>query len=253
MEASAMTLRMTDLSWEQFRDRVPAACDLAIVPVGTIEAHGAIPLGTDTMIPEALAAALAPRLGALIAPSIAYGVTNSLLPFPGSTTVSSATFSAYLFEAAAGLVDAGFRRVVLLNGHGGQSSEVAGCVARLWNEKRAYACAVEWWGFADELTASIYPGTISGHAGVEETAMIVAVTPDLVDGGRATKIRRFARHHGLRARPFPASIILDRKEAAAEGAPVLDPAKAKAFYSGVVEAIDAGLRDVFAGWSAIKR
>ena len=248
-----MTVRMTDLSWEQFRDRVPAACDLAIVPVGTIEAHGAIPLGTDTMIPEALAAALAPRLGALIAPSIAYGVTNSLLPFPGSTTVSSATFSTYLYEAAAGLVDAGFRRVVLLNGHGGQSSEVAGCVARLWNEKRAYSCAVEWWGFADELTATIYPGTISGHAGVEETAMIVAIAPDLVDGGRATKIRRFARHHGLRARPFPASIILDKKEAATEGAPVLDPAKAKAFYDGVVEAIHAGLRDVFAGWSEITR
>ena len=50
-----MSVRMNDLSWEQFRDRVPSACDLAIVPVGTIEAHGAIPLGTDTIIPEALA------------------------------------------------------------------------------------------------------------------------------------------------------------------------------------------------------
>jgi creatinine amidohydrolase len=247
-----MTVRMTDLSWEQFRDRVPSACDLAIVPVGTIEAHGAIPLGTDTMIPEALASGLAPRLNALIAPSIAYGVTNSLLPFPGSTTVSSTTFGAYLFEAAAGLVDAGFRRVVLLNGHGGQSGEVAGCVARLWNEKRAYAVGVEWWGFAEELATTVYPGTISGHAGVEETAMILAIAPNLVDGERAKNVRRFSRHPGLRARPFPASIILDRKETAAEGAPVLDPAKAKAFYGAVVDAIEAGLRDVFAGWSEIR-
>jgi hypothetical protein len=83
--------------------------------------------------------------------------------------------------------------------------------------------------------------------------MIVAIAPDLVDGTRATTIRRFARHEGLRARPFPASIILDRKESAAEGAPVLDPTKAKAFYDGVVEAIHAGLRSVFAGWSEIKR
>ena len=247
-----MSLRMTDLSWEQFRDRVPSTCDLAIVPVGTIEAHGAIPLGTDTIIPEALASDLAPRFNALIAPSIAYGVTNSLLPFPGSTTVSSKTFGAYLFEAVAGLVDAGFRKIVLLNGHGGQSSEVAGCVARLWNEKRVYACAVEWWAFADELSATIYPGSISGHAGVEETAMVVAIAPDLVDGARAAKVRRLARHPGLRSRPFPASIILDRRETAAEGAPVLDPAKAKAFYAGVVNAIDAALRDVFAGWSEIR-
>ena len=247
-----MTSRMNDLSWEQFRDRVPTACDLAIVPVGTIEAHGAIPLGTDTMIPEAIASELAPKLNALIAPSIAYGVTNTLLPYPGSTTVSSATFAAYLFEAAAGLVDAGFRRIVLLNGHGGQSTEVAAVVARLWNEKRAYAAAVEWWGFAEEPAAKIYPGTVSGHAGVEETAMIVVIAPQRIDGARATKIRRFARHPGLRTRPFPASIILDKEETAGEGAPVLDPAKAKAFYDGVVDAIEAGLKEVFAGWSDIR-
>jgi len=247
-----MNLKINALTWERFRDRVPAACDLVLVPVGTIEAHGAIPLGTDTLIPEALADVLAPKFGALIAPSIAYGVTNSLLPFPGSTTVSSATFSAYLFEAAAGLVDAGFRRVVLLNGHGGQTGEVAAVVARLWNEKRAYAVAVEWWGFAEGLSQTIYPGSISGHAGVEETAMILAIAPDLVDGACAVTVRRFARHPGLRARPFPASIILDRRETSAEGAPVLDPLKAKAFYAGVVDAIETGLRDVFAGWSEIR-
>ena len=247
-----MSLKINDLTWEQFRDRVPSACDLAIVPVGTVEAHGAIPLGTDTIIPEAIASGLAPKLNALVAPSIAYGVTNSLLPYPGSTTVSSATFTAYLFEAAAGLVDAGFRRIVLLNGHGGQTGEVAAVVARLWNEKRAYAVAVEWWGFAEELSAKIYPGSISGHAGVEETAMILAIDADLVDGARAVKVRRFARHSGLRARPFPASIILDRKETGAEGAPVLDPAKAKSFYAGVVSEIEAALRDVFAGWGEIR-
>ena len=82
--------------------------------------------------------------------------------------------------------------------------------------------------------------------------MILAIAPELVDGARAVKVRRFARHQGMRARPFPASIILDRKETAAEGAPVLDPAKAKAFYAGVVGAIEAALRDVFAGWSEIR-
>jgi creatinine amidohydrolase len=247
-----MSVKINDLTWEQFRDRVPSACELAMIPVGTIEAHGAIPLGTDTIIPESLADALAPRLNALIAPSIAYGVTNSLLPYPGSTTVSSATFAAYVFEAAAGLVDAGFRRIVLLNGHGGQSGEVASVVARLWNEKKAYAVAVEWWGFAEALSAKIYPGTISGHAGIEESAMVLAIAPKLVDGARAVKVRRFARHDGLRARPFPASIILDRRETVAEGAPVMDPAKAKAFYDGIVNEVEAGLREVFAGWSEIR-
>ena len=52
-----MSLKINELTWEQFRDCVPSSCDLAIIPVGTIEAHGAIALGTDTIIPEALAEA----------------------------------------------------------------------------------------------------------------------------------------------------------------------------------------------------
>ena len=82
--------------------------------------------------------------------------------------------------------------------------------------------------------------------------MVVAIAPALVDGVRATTIRRFARQPGLRTRPFPASIILDKKETSGEGAPVLDPAKAKAFYAAVVDAVEAGLKDAFAGWGDIR-
>lgn len=223
-----------------------------MIPVGTIEAHGAIPLGTDNLIPEALADALAPKLSALVAPTVAYGVTNSLLPYPGSTTVSSSTFRAYLFEAAAGLVDAGFGRIVLLNGHGGQSDEVADVVARLWNEKRAYAVAVEWWGFCAELSREIYGEHTSGHAGVEETAMVLATAPDLVDRERAPSVRRTPRRAGLRARPFPASVILDRPEVRGDGAPDLDPEKAERFFRGCVDRLEEALRDVFAGWDEIR-
>lgn len=248
-----MTRRVDELSWEQFRDRVPAKTDLVFVPVGTLEAHGAIPLGTDTLIPESLAADLAPRFDALVAPAIPYGVTNSLLPYPGSTRVSPPTFKAYLFEAAAGLVDAGFRRIVLLNGHGGQTEEVAEVTARLWNEKRAFAAAVEWWGMAEDASRAVYPGAVSGHAGVEETAMVLAVAPTLIDAARATTIRRAPRRAGIRSRPFPASIILDSPESASEGAPVLDARKAKTFRDRVVAEIETQLGQLFEGWAEIRR
>jgi creatinine amidohydrolase len=247
-----MTHTMSDMSWEAFRDQVPAKTDLVLLPVGTIEAHGAIPLGTDNIIPASLAKELAPRLGGLIAPPVTYGVTNTLLPYPGSTTVSSATFRAYLFEAAAGLVDAGFRRVVLLNGHGGQSSELAEVVARLWGEKRAFAVAVEWWGFVEQISPAVYGEHTSGHAGVEETAMVLAVAPELIDEKRARTIRRASRHSGMKARPFPASIILDRKETAGDGAPDLDRAKAASFFSQTVDAVAKGLEELFAGWREIR-
>jgi creatinine amidohydrolase len=222
------------------------------VPVGTLEAHGGIPLGTDTLIPEALARRLAPRLEALVAPAVAYGVTNSLLPYPGSTTVSSATFQAYLFEAAAGLIDAGFRRVVLLNGHGGQSAEVADVVRRLWSERRAYSVAVEWWGVAAGIAREVYGDIISGHAGVEETAMVLAVAPGQVDAARHVAMRRMPIRPGVRARPFPATIMTEGPESADQGKPILDPGRAALYFERTLEAVETALRDVFAGWAEIR-
>jgi creatinine amidohydrolase len=244
---------MTDLSWLTFRERVPSQTDLVIVPVGTIEAHGGSPLGTDNIIPGAMARDLAPRLGALIAPPVPYGVTDSLLPYPGSTTVSSRTFEAYLFEAVAGLVRAGFRRVVLLNGHGGQTSEVNRVVGRLWDETEAFTVAVEWWGLAEQISYEVYGEVASGHAGVEETAMVMAVAPETIDEKRATTARRVPRRPGVKARPFPASVILNRPEKReGEGAPILDADKAAEFYRRTLDEVESALLEVFAGWEDLR-
>lgn len=249
---SGASVHLAELTWESFRARVPSRTDLVLVPVGTVEAHGAIPLGTDTLIPLRLAERLAPRYEALIAPAVPYGVTNSLLPYPGSTTVSSRTFEAYVFEAAAGLVDAGFRRVVVFNGHGGQSREIAGVVARLWNEKKAFAAAVEWWALAEAVSREIYGEHTPGHAGIEETAMVLAVAPNLVDASRAGSVRRAPRRAGLTARPFPASVILEREETDGDGAPVLDPARARQFFERTVAALASVLDELFAGWRELR-
>jgi creatinine amidohydrolase len=247
-----MSNRLSGLSWEAFRDLVPSKCDLVLLPVGTIEAHGGSPLGTDNIIPAGLARDLAPRLDALVAPPVAYGVTNSLLPYPGSTTVSSATFTQYLFEAAAGLVDTGFRRVVLLNGHGGQTKEVNTVVNRLWDERRAYAVAIEWWGLVEQISREVYGEITSGHAGVEETSMVLAIAPDLVDRERATVVRRAPRRAGVKARPFPATVILNHEEKDGDGAPVLDDGKAREFYRRTLEAVEAALGEVFEGWRELR-
>jgi len=247
-----MTHLMSELSWEAFRDAVRRS-DLVLVPVGTLEAHGGSPLGTDTIIPTAMANDLAPRLGALIAPAIAYGVTNSLLPYPGSTTVSSATFVAYLLEACTGLVDAGFRRVVILNGHGGQTKEVNEVVHRLFDLKRAFAVSVEWWGPAGEdLTREVYGNVVSGHAGVEETAMVMTAAPHTIDRDRVLKARRLPLRRGVKPRPFPSTVMLERAETHGEGAPVLDAAKARRYYDGVIEAVERTIREVLEGWEELR-
>ena len=75
--------RLADLTHHTFHDLVPGKITRVLVPVGTMEAHGVLPLGTDTLIPDRLADRLAEPLDALIAPAMPYGITSSLLPYPG--------------------------------------------------------------------------------------------------------------------------------------------------------------------------
>ena len=73
-----------------------------------------------------------------------------------------------------------------------------------------------------------------------------------MDGARHTSIRRVPIREGIKARPFPATIMLDRDERGGDGVPVLDPAKARAFYERVRAEIERALREVFEGWQELR-
>ena len=85
-----------EINWAEFGKLVPDKYDTVIIPVGTIEAHGVSPLGTDNLIPMEIASRIAGDLNAIIAPAVNYGVTSTLLAYPGSVTVSSETFQKYM-------------------------------------------------------------------------------------------------------------------------------------------------------------
>src|SRR5207237_2708949 len=66
--------RIDRLNWMEFAEIVPRHVNTALLPVGTLEAHGVTSLGTDNEIPTRLSEAIADRLNALVAPTIPYGV-----------------------------------------------------------------------------------------------------------------------------------------------------------------------------------
>ena len=82
--------------------------------------------------------------------------------------------------------------------------------------------------------------------------MVLAIAPGLVDAARAASIRRAPVRDGVKARPFPASIILERPERNGDGAPVLDLAKAAEFRRRVTDLVHAAIRDVFDGWEELR-
>ncbi len=83
------------LNWMDFDRLVPEKISTVLLPVGTLEAHGVVNNGADNTVPAAMARDLAPRVDALVAPTISYGITTSLSAFPGSFRISPEVFKAY--------------------------------------------------------------------------------------------------------------------------------------------------------------
>ncbi len=238
--------RMADLTWQRFEELVPEHIKRVLVPVGTMEAHGVLPLGTDTLIPDRLANRLAEPLDALIAPTIPYGLTSSLLAYPGSMTLEKETFQDMVYEIGSELERNGFRQILFLNGHGGQTDELRHVVGELHRDLEVAAMVVEWWPLGADACRDIF-GTAGGHAGVDETAAVMAMAPDLVEPSRMDGALSYRVRPGLIARPAPGPILHFGE---GEGDPVFDEIKAKKYLDAMVNAVLAAVREALDGWAA---
>jgi len=114
------------LNWKQV-DALPRESTLLVLPTAAIEQHGHhLPLATDTLLNNLL---LGQALGKLPSdlpvfalPPVHYGKSNEHIGFPGTLSVSAATFMAVLRDLGASVAAAGFQRVVLYNTHGGNTA-----------------------------------------------------------------------------------------------------------------------------------
>jgi creatinine amidohydrolase len=249
MRDTLRTRKIEELNWQEFGKIVPKVTDAVLLPVGTLEAHGVTGLGTDNFIPVSLAERIAVKVNALIAPTIPYGITRSLLPYPGSVTVTSQAFEQYVFEVACGLADAGFRRIVFLNGHGGNTEALKNLSPRLYREKKVYNLVLDWWTHCPEEVRLVY-GQAGGHAGADETALVQVDHPEQVRRELYRKDLACLSQPGLVATPFPGSIILYEK---GEGYPDFDPAKAGKLMDMISKKVEQTILDVFRRWNKIRK
>ena len=116
------TRKMNLITWQEFQELVPAKIETVLLPVGSIEPHGVIPNGTDNIAPEAMAAEIAVRLKALIAPTLNYGVTPGMQAYPGAITISQDVYLPFVTDILKGLAANQFMNIIILNGHGGNTS-----------------------------------------------------------------------------------------------------------------------------------
>lgn len=173
------------LNWKQV-DALPRETTLLILPTAAIEQHGHhLPLATDTLINNLL---LGRALGKLPAnlpvyalPPVHYGKSNEHIGFPGTLSVSASTFMATLNDLGASIAGAGFKRLVLYNTHGGNSSLIDVMARDLRAEFGLRTFALYGSGGISFEGLPPQERTYGFHAGEVETSFLLAATPDLVD------------------------------------------------------------------------
>jgi creatinine amidohydrolase len=183
------------LTWKAI-EQMPNKEDVVIIqPVGAIEQHGLhLPIAVDSAISLGVLGKaleqLAPAIPAYALPCLYYGKSNEHMGFPGTITLSATTLLAVIKEMAASIYRSGFRKLVLMNSHGGQPQIMEIAARDLHQEHPDFAVfPLFTWRVphmvGDLLTKQEQEYGI--HAGDAETSLILSLLPKQVKMDLAVK------------------------------------------------------------------
>lgn len=169
---------LAESTWAMVRE---TGYEVAILPWGATEAHNYhLPYATDTIQCDAVAAEaarLAWEEGAKVAvlPTVPFGVNTGQLDIPLCLNMNPSTQAAVLSDIVDVVERAGVRKLVIVNGHGG--NDFRQMLRELQPTTDVFLCTVNWWQVADGGQFFDEPGD---HAGELETSMLLHVAPQLV-------------------------------------------------------------------------
>lgn len=227
---------MQNINWMEFKEVVPGKIDTVLLPCGTIEPHGVFNNGADITAPVAIAKSIAKSVNALIAPVIPYGITGFMDAFPGSFSISKEVYEPYVSEILVGLVNNGFRNIIIINGHGDPQIDSLNRVAEdVGRKRRVRTLVVNWWTYCSDITREVF-GNNGGHGAINENAFIQAIDASLVHKERYKDALAVPSSiPGIYSSyPAPGSIILYK---AGEGYVDFNEKKAMDYFNKVVEKV----------------
>jgi creatinine amidohydrolase len=156
---------------------------VAILPVGSIEGHGPhMPLGTDYLDVLKIAIEAAKKTGSLVLPPITYGFAAESKHFPGTISLRAETFLNLLQDVCDEVARNGFKKILILNGHGGNRRILWAFTKVILNQEKDYFVYVSLSPFKSfqEIFEAMRETKIVGHAGELETSLILYMYPELV-------------------------------------------------------------------------
>ncbi|MGQ0538709.1 MAG: creatininase family protein, partial [Gemmatimonadaceae bacterium] len=167
-----------DITWAAMRTQ---SYEVAVLPWGATEAHNLhLPYATDNIETEAIAAEaarIAWQGGArvIVLPTVPFGVNTGQADIPFCINMNPSTQAALLRDAALGLARHGVRKLVILNGHGG--NDFKQMIRELQPQAGLFMCQLNWYSCLDAAEFFAEPGD---HAGELETSLMLHLAADLV-------------------------------------------------------------------------
>jgi creatinine amidohydrolase len=234
---------LAETSWKAVKD---TPFEVAILPWGATEPHNYhLPYGTDNYETGAIAeraAEIAWKKGAkvVVLPTVPFGVNTGQLDLRLALNMNPSTHLALLTDLASAIAGQGVRKLLILNGHGG--NDFRQMIRELQPKVDLFICTINWWTCVKGADYFDEPGD---HAGEMETSVMMSLEPDLVlplteaGPGRARKFRIAGLRDGWVWSPRQWSSVTSDTGTGNPAAST--PAKGEKFLSAVTERISGFL------------
>jgi creatinine amidohydrolase len=183
--------RLREITWPEARAALPGR--VVLLPVGSVEQHGRhMPLATDHITAERIALLAEARHDVILAPTLPYGISPHHRQFWGTIWLRSEVFRDSILDIARSLQTHGVERLVVVNGHGGNSAALAETAQTLRQEKLGVA-VFDWWrGLGADLVREVLgedAAAITGHACAMETSVGLHLFPEWMQPAEAVDVR----------------------------------------------------------------
>ncbi len=202
-------IKIDELSYPKLKELIDSGSKTLLWPIGTLEPHGRhAPIGTDNFCAEEIAWQLGKRLGWPVAPTLNYGITTGLIAYTGGSRVPKPVYADLVSAILTDFMEMGFRRVVIINGHGGNTETVTNVIKELITVDRGnrHFILLDWWMLDADALEDVY-GRPGGHAALDETACVLAFRPETVDETKMDPSDITRMQPGVISLPYSSAVL----------------------------------------------
>jgi creatinine amidohydrolase len=155
-------MRVAEMDWRMIEDWARAD-DRAVLPLGSTEQHAGLSLMTDAILAERVAVEAAEPLDVPVFPVMPFGVAPYFQAFPGSMTLRVETLCAVMRDLLDSLKRSGFRRIVVVNGHGGNAPAAALAQEWIMDNPDCRVRFYDWWRAPRTMSKVLEIDPVASH------------------------------------------------------------------------------------------